>query len=98
MAYVGQNQGCSPRSGLSMEGTICANTATQGKEQHGCLQEAPWRGAADGGSILGRMSCMWSSARVCLPQAEGAHPVRHTQGPQRACLRSSFGPSLRRLI
>src|SRR5215218_8484134 len=85
MAYVGQNQGCSPRSGLSMEGTICANTATQGKEQHGCLQEAPWRGAADGGSFLGRMSCMWSSARVCLPQAEGRTQYdTHTARRERA--------------
>src|SRR5215211_173423 len=41
---------------------------------------------------------MWSSARFRLPQAEGARPVRLTQGPQRACVRSSLGPSLGRLI
>src|SRR5215203_1729448 len=39
---------------------------------------------------------MWSSARVRLPQAEGERPVRLTQGPQRACVRSSLGPSLGR--
>src|SRR5215208_773449 len=34
---------------------------------------------------------MWSSARIRLPQAEGSRPVRLTQGPQRACVRSSLG-------
>src|ERR671911_3177309 len=38
---------------------------------------------------------MWSSARVRLPQAGGERPLRLTQGPQRACVRSSLGPSLR---
>src|SRR5215207_2266099 len=41
---------------------------------------------------------MWSPARVRLPQTEGESPVRLTQGPQRACLRSSLGPSLGPLI
>src|SRR5215216_1174536 len=41
---------------------------------------------------------MWSSARVRLPQGEGEKPLRLTQGPQRACLRSGLGPSLGRLI
>src|SRR5215210_7671811 len=38
---------------------------------------------------------MWSSAWLCLPQTGGERPVRLTQGSQRACLRSSVGPSLR---
>src|SRR5215211_9170149 len=38
---------------------------------------------------------MWRSARVRLPQAGGEGPLRLTQGPQRACVRSSLGPSLR---
>src|SRR5215218_5018301 len=37
---------------------------------------------------------MWRSARVRLPQAGGERPLRLTQGPQRACVRSSLGPSL----
>src|ERR671921_2199148 len=38
---------------------------------------------------------MWSSTRLCLPQTGGERPLRLTQGSQRACVRSSLGPSLR---
>src|SRR5918994_6559251 len=32
----------------AIEGTMCAKTATYGKERHGCVQEAPRRGAGGG--------------------------------------------------
>jgi hypothetical protein len=50
-------------------------------------QQARRRGAADEGSILGRLTRMWSSARLRLPQAEGEKSLRFTQGSQRACVR-----------